>query len=119
MYFSRYFANETALTTHKTEKPHKRRLKALEDTPYTQKEAEAASGLGSYEQFLPTNVKGAKKELVAHVLQREANVKDVRVKKEQERCDKEAEVLEAKRTLVKVKEQEKKEKQKQKKKTIV
>lgn len=43
---SRYFADATALATHVTGKPHKRRLKTLQETPYTIEESRAAAGLG-------------------------------------------------------------------------
>ncbi|GAB6018724.1 hypothetical protein CHUAL_000400 [Chamberlinius hualienensis] len=45
---SRHFINDQALNEHFRSKIHKRRLKALEMEPYSQKEADAAAGLGSY-----------------------------------------------------------------------
>ncbi len=36
-------------------KSHKKRLKDLKDTPYTQKEAEAAAGLGEYDRSFIQN----------------------------------------------------------------
>lgn len=43
---SRYFADEHALTTHQQSKPHKRRLKKLEEEPYLSEESRRAVGLG-------------------------------------------------------------------------
>lgn len=43
---SRYFANELALATHVRGKPHKRRLKTLEEAPYTVEESYRAAGVG-------------------------------------------------------------------------
>ena len=43
---SRYFADAVALTTHQTSKPHKRRLKKLEEDPYTRAESLAAVNKG-------------------------------------------------------------------------
>lgn len=45
---ARYFINETALHTHFTTKPHKRRLKALEIEPYSIEESERAANKGNY-----------------------------------------------------------------------
>ncbi|KAL2106861.1 hypothetical protein VUR80DRAFT_6095 [Thermomyces stellatus] len=42
---SRWFDAESTLSAHKRSKPHKRRVKMLQEEPYTQKEAEAAVGL--------------------------------------------------------------------------
>jgi len=42
---AKYFESEHASTTHIKGSTHKRRVKALKDEPYTQKEAEAAIGL--------------------------------------------------------------------------
>jgi len=42
---AKWFEGENSLTTHLKGKTHKRRVKALKDEPYTQKEAEAAVGL--------------------------------------------------------------------------
>lgn len=42
---SRWFDTEGTLSAHQRGKPHKRRVKQLEEEPYTQKEAEAAVGL--------------------------------------------------------------------------
>lgn len=43
---SRYFATAVALATHVTGKPHKRRLKILEEEPYTIEESRKAAGMG-------------------------------------------------------------------------
>jgi bud site selection protein 20 len=45
---ARYFVDMTSLQGHLKSKVHKRRLKELAEPPYTQKEAEAAAGMGSY-----------------------------------------------------------------------
>lgn len=44
---AKYFETNHALTEHKRGKVHKRRLRDLKHPPYTQKEAEAAAGLGT------------------------------------------------------------------------
>ncbi|KAK4050251.1 hypothetical protein OIV83_003572 [Microbotryomycetes sp. JL201] len=43
---ARYFADEAALTTHLRGKPHKKRLKLLQEEPYTIEESRRAVGLG-------------------------------------------------------------------------
>merc|ERR1712168_371691 len=45
---ARHFINQTVFTEHKKTKNHKKRLRLLKETPYTQLEAEAAAGMGSY-----------------------------------------------------------------------
>ncbi|KAH8670472.1 zinc finger protein [Ilyonectria robusta] len=45
---AKWFDTEPTLVAHRRGKPHKRRLKQLAEVPYTQKEAEAAAGLGPY-----------------------------------------------------------------------
>lgn len=42
---AKWFESDTNLVKHEKGKPHKRRLKQLKDEPYSQKEAEAATGL--------------------------------------------------------------------------
>ncbi|XP_041452996.1 zinc finger protein 593-like [Lytechinus variegatus] len=49
LHCARYFIDGSAMKEHFRSKTHKRRLKALELEPYTQKEAEAAAGMGSYQ----------------------------------------------------------------------
>lgn len=44
---SKWFESEINFAGHKKGKPHKRRVKLLKEEPYTQKEAEAAIGLGT------------------------------------------------------------------------
>lgn len=44
---SRHFISQDALEKHRTTKIHRRRLKELRDEPYSQKEADAAAGLGT------------------------------------------------------------------------
>ncbi|CRK90815.1 CLUMA_CG004505, isoform A [Clunio marinus] len=48
LHCAKYFINERALSDHFKTKVHKRRLKALQDEPYTEKEADLAAGKGSY-----------------------------------------------------------------------
>ncbi|XP_076179557.1 zinc finger protein 593 homolog isoform X2 [Ptiloglossa arizonensis] len=45
---ARYFINDTALQDHLSTKVHKRRLKALEQEPYTIEESERAASKGNY-----------------------------------------------------------------------
>jgi bud site selection protein 20 len=45
---AKYYINQRALDDHFKTKVHKRRMKALEDEPYTEKEAELAAGHGSF-----------------------------------------------------------------------
>ncbi|KAK1082596.1 hypothetical protein LTR33_003815 [Friedmanniomyces endolithicus] len=42
---AKWFESETNLVQHGKGKPHKRRVRQLEEEPYSQKEAEAATGL--------------------------------------------------------------------------
>jgi len=42
---AKWFESEHSLVTHRKGSAHRRRVKALKDGPYTQKEAEAAIGL--------------------------------------------------------------------------
>lgn len=44
----RYFVNDRSLEDHFKTKVHKRRLKALEDEPYSLEEAERAAGHGNW-----------------------------------------------------------------------
>ncbi|VDN55922.1 unnamed protein product [Dracunculus medinensis] len=43
---SRYFIDEATIIKHKNSKIHRRRVKALMEEPYSQREAERAAGLG-------------------------------------------------------------------------
>lgn len=45
---AKYFINEQAMKDHFKTKVHKRRLKALEDEPYSVEESERAAGHGSF-----------------------------------------------------------------------
>ncbi|EDQ92056.1 uncharacterized protein MONBRDRAFT_17559 [Monosiga brevicollis MX1] len=45
---ARYFVNQLSLAGHFKSKVHKRRVKQLSETPYSQAEADAAAGLGTY-----------------------------------------------------------------------
>lgn len=45
---AKYFIDEQAMKDHFRTKVHKRRLKALEDEPYSVEEAERAAGHGNY-----------------------------------------------------------------------
>ncbi|CZR57519.1 probable BUD20 Protein involved in bud-site selection [Phialocephala subalpina] len=42
---AKWFESENSMVTHRKGSTHKRRVKALKDEPYSQKEAEAAIGL--------------------------------------------------------------------------
>ncbi|KAI6082778.1 hypothetical protein F4821DRAFT_204989 [Hypoxylon rubiginosum] len=42
---AKWFESEVNLVVHRKGKPHRRRVKQLQEEPYTQKEAEAAIGL--------------------------------------------------------------------------
>ncbi|KKA27190.1 hypothetical protein TD95_002113 [Thielaviopsis punctulata] len=42
---AKWFETEVSLVGHRKGKPHRRRVKALAEEPYTQKEAEAAVGI--------------------------------------------------------------------------
>ncbi|KAI1122041.1 hypothetical protein F5Y10DRAFT_254971 [Nemania abortiva] len=44
---AKWYDTEVNLVMHRKGKPHKRRVKQLREEPYTQKEAEAAVGLGT------------------------------------------------------------------------
>ncbi|KAI5460262.1 hypothetical protein BGZ63DRAFT_404742 [Mariannaea sp. PMI_226] len=44
---AKWFETESTLVAHRKAKPHKRRVKQLAEEPYTQREAEAAVGLGT------------------------------------------------------------------------
>ena len=44
---AKWFESEHSLVHHRRGRPHKRRLRALKEEPYTQKEADAAAGLAT------------------------------------------------------------------------
>lgn len=48
---SRYFINKPSLDDHLKSKPHKKRLKELKETPYSQEEAERAAGMTKKKRF--------------------------------------------------------------------
>lgn len=48
LHCAKYFIDQRALDDHFRTKVHKRRMKALQDEPYTEKEADLAAGRGSY-----------------------------------------------------------------------
>jgi bud site selection protein 20 len=48
LHCAKYFIDERALSDHFKTKVHKRRMKALQDEPYTEREAALAAGHGSY-----------------------------------------------------------------------
>ncbi|KAI0207515.1 zinc finger protein 593 [Lamellibrachia satsuma] len=48
LHCARYFISNHALKEHLKGKPHKRRLKCLQEEPFTQAEADRAAGMGSY-----------------------------------------------------------------------
>jgi bud site selection protein 20 len=45
---ARYFVDQSTIDQHSTTKAHKRRIKMLKEPVYTQREADAAGGLGIY-----------------------------------------------------------------------
>ncbi|KAI0404071.1 zinc finger protein [Xylaria palmicola] len=47
---AKWYDTEDNLVMHLKGKPHKRRVKQLREAPYTQKEAEAAAGLGTSDE---------------------------------------------------------------------
>ncbi|KAL8286550.1 hypothetical protein RQP46_004567 [Phenoliferia psychrophenolica] len=55
---SRYFATPAALATHVTGKPHKRRLKKLEEEPYTIEESRRAAGFSAPDNGASRETKG-------------------------------------------------------------
>lgn len=48
LHCAKYFIDPRALSDHFKTKVHKRRMKALQDEPYTHAEADIAAGMGSY-----------------------------------------------------------------------
>lgn len=44
---AKFYESEANYKSHQKSKPHKRRVKALKEEPYSQKEAEAAAGYGT------------------------------------------------------------------------
>lgn len=56
LHCAKYYIDERALSDHFKTKVHKRRMKALQDEPYTEKEAELAAGHGSF-KVLPAKRK--------------------------------------------------------------
>lgn len=44
---ARHFISQTVLLNHTRSKPHKRQVKRVNEVPYSQKEADAAAGMGS------------------------------------------------------------------------
>lgn len=53
---AKYYIDQRALDDHFKTKVHKRRMKALEDEPYTEKEAEMAAGHGSFTYKPPKRI---------------------------------------------------------------
>lgn len=51
LHCAKYFIDEKAMSDHFKTKVHKRRIKALEVEPYTEKEAELAAGRGSFKNL--------------------------------------------------------------------
>ncbi|CAG9801656.1 unnamed protein product [Chironomus riparius] len=50
LHCAKYYINQRALDDHFKTKVHKRRMKALENDPYTHEEAEKAAGHGSFDK---------------------------------------------------------------------
>eukprot|EP00128_Syssomonas_multiformis_P017962 Colp12_sorted_trinity150504_noHs@13138 len=60
---AKYFIDRAALDTHNESRPHKRRLKTLaSEGAYSQAEADAAAGMGSYAGFPTKQAKAAEKK---------------------------------------------------------
>ena len=55
---SRYFATPVALETHVTGKPHKRRMKKLEEEPYTIEDSRRAAGFSAPDNGATRETKG-------------------------------------------------------------
>ncbi|THD19592.1 Bud site selection protein 20 [Fasciola hepatica] len=51
---SKYFVDQLTLDVHRSSKPHKRRLKTLEETPHSQDDADRAAGLTKEDPHLTT-----------------------------------------------------------------
>lgn len=51
LHCAKYFISQRALDDHFKTKVHKRRMKALENEPFTQEEAERAAGHGSFDKL--------------------------------------------------------------------
>ncbi|XP_066154286.1 zinc finger protein 593 homolog [Euwallacea fornicatus] len=56
LHCARYFINSSALQEHFKTKVHKRRLKALQEEPYTIEDSERAAGHGSFSQPLKRKI---------------------------------------------------------------
>ncbi|KAK9376482.1 uncharacterized protein V1513DRAFT_410400 [Lipomyces chichibuensis] len=69
---AKYFETDFAKTVHRRGKNHKRRVRMLKEQPYSQAEADAASGLGveKYMKFVQT-YEQAKKEKDAQEKQKQ------------------------------------------------
>lgn len=50
LHCAKYFIDERALTDHFKTKVHKKQLRRLKEDPYTQEEADRASGMGSFDK---------------------------------------------------------------------
>ncbi|TGJ79308.1 hypothetical protein E0Z10_g9448 [Xylaria hypoxylon] len=60
---AKWYDTEANLVVHRKGKPHKRRVKQLREKPYTQKEAEAAIGLGTLNEEPSKADQGAENEI--------------------------------------------------------
>ncbi|XP_002742090.1 zinc finger protein 593-like [Saccoglossus kowalevskii] len=58
LHCAKHFIDLQAMTSHFKSRNHKRRLRALTEEPYSQKEADAAAGMGSY--YAPQKLKKVK-----------------------------------------------------------
>ncbi|XP_071791664.1 zinc finger protein 593-like [Asterias amurensis] len=76
LHCARYFIDLKALKDHFRSKLHKRRMKALEVEPYTQKEADAAGGLGTYHP--PKRRKITTQEIVEDAKMDQSEVSEVK-----------------------------------------
>ncbi|CAH8514973.1 unnamed protein product [Schistosoma turkestanicum] len=54
IFCDKYFIDQNTLDLHKKQKPHKRRLKSLEEPPHTQEDADCAAGLLKDDYKIPS-----------------------------------------------------------------
>ncbi|KAK9366281.1 hypothetical protein V1509DRAFT_648812 [Lipomyces kononenkoae] len=73
---AKYFETDFAKTVHRRGKNHKRRVRLLKEQPYSQAEADAASGLGveKYMKFVQTYEQAKKEKDEAKTQQKESEM---------------------------------------------
>ncbi|KAI9852537.1 MAG: Bud site selection protein 20 [Thelocarpon superellum] len=74
---AKWFEGEHNLIEHRRGKNHKRRVRLLRDTPYTQKEAEAAVGLGTDNGSRSHSAPHPKEDAEIHVDAEQAKKKEL------------------------------------------